>query len=83
MKKSLKIVDLGQEYQAITKSMWLAELSDITDVEIVHNGTFYCNYRVLIDSIKKDGDIVSVDFVALRIGFHGDAGRTYLVGNVS
>lgn len=31
-------VDLGQEYQAITKSMWLAEISDITDVEIVHTG---------------------------------------------
>ncbi len=55
-------VDLGQEYQAITKSMWITELSDITNVEIVHNGTFYCNYRVLIDSIKKDGDVVRIKY---------------------
>ena len=33
--------------------------------------------------IIKDGDIVSVDLVALKNGFHGDAARTYLVGNVS
>lgn len=34
-------------------------------------------------TIIKDGDIVSVDLVALKNGFHGDAARTYLVGNVS
>jgi len=33
--------------------------------------------------IIQDGDIVSVDLVALKDGFHGDAARTYLVGNVS
>jgi len=33
--------------------------------------------------IIKEGDIVSVDLVALKNGFHGDAARTYLVGNVS
>lgn len=33
--------------------------------------------------IIKDGDIVSVDLVALKNGFNGDAARTYLVGNVS
>ena len=31
----------------------------------------------------KDGDIVSVDLVALKDGFNGDAARTYMVGNVS
>lgn len=31
----------------------------------------------------KDGDIVSVDLVVEKNGFHGDAARTYLVGNVS
>ena len=31
----------------------------------------------------KDGDIVSVDLVALKNGYNGDAARTYLVGNVS
>lgn len=31
----------------------------------------------------KDGDIVSVDLVVEKSGFHGDAARTYLVGNVS
>ena len=33
--------------------------------------------------IIKDGDVVSVDTVALKNGFHGDAARTFLVGNVS
>ena len=33
--------------------------------------------------IIKEGDIVSIDLVALKNGFHGDAARTYLVGNVS
>ena len=33
--------------------------------------------------IIKDGDIVSVDTVALKNGFHGDAARTFLVGNTS
>ena len=32
--------------------------------------------------IIQDGDIVSVDLVALKNGFHGDAARTYFVGNV-
>ena len=31
----------------------------------------------------KDGDIVSVDLVALKDGFNGDAARTFMVGNVS
>ena len=33
--------------------------------------------------VIKDGDIVSVDMVALKNGYHGDMARTYLVGNVS
>ncbi len=33
--------------------------------------------------VLKDGDIVSVDMVALKNGYHGDMARTYLVGNVS
>ena len=33
--------------------------------------------------IIKDGDIVSVDLVVGKNGFHGDAARTYLVGQVS
>ena len=33
--------------------------------------------------VIKDGDIVSVDLVALKNGFNGDAARTYMVGNVS
>jgi len=33
--------------------------------------------------IIKDGDIVSVDLVALKNGFHGDAARTYIVGKAS
>ena len=33
--------------------------------------------------IIKDGDIISVDLVALKNGFNGDAARTYMVGNVS
>lgn len=34
-------------------------------------------------TIIQDGDIVSVDLVVLKNGFHGDAARTHLVGNVS
>ena len=33
--------------------------------------------------IIKDGDIVSVDTVALKNGFNGDAARTFMIGNVS
>ncbi len=35
------------------------------------------------DQILKDGDIVSVDMVALKNGYNGDMARTYFVGNVS
>ena len=34
-------------------------------------------------TIIKDGDVVSIDLVVLKNGFHGDAARTHLVGNVS
>ena len=34
-------------------------------------------------TIIKDGDIVSVDLVVLKNGYHGDAARTFLVGNCS
>ena len=33
--------------------------------------------------IIKEGDIVSIDTVALKNGFHGDAARTFVVGNAS
>ena len=33
--------------------------------------------------VIKEGDIVSVDTVALKNGFNGDAARTFMVGNVS
>ena len=33
--------------------------------------------------IIKEGDIVSVDLVALKNGYNGDAARTYMVGKVS
>ena len=33
--------------------------------------------------VIKDGDIVSVDLVALKNGYNGDDARTFLVGNVS
>ena len=35
------------------------------------------------DRVILDGDIVSVDITAEKNGFHGDACRTYLIGNVS
>lgn len=35
------------------------------------------------DVILKDGDIVSVDVVAYKNGYHGDAARTFRIGNVS
>lgn len=34
------------------------------------------------NKIIKDGDIVSVDTVALKNGFNGDAARTFIVGSV-
>ena len=33
--------------------------------------------------ILKEGDIVSVDLVVLKDGFHGDCARTYIVGKTS
>ena len=35
------------------------------------------------DIVIKDGDIVSIDLVVLKNGFHGDAARTFVVGNAS
>lgn len=35
------------------------------------------------DVILKDGDIISIDCGAIVDGFHGDAARTFLVGNVA
>lgn len=35
------------------------------------------------DRVILDGDIVSVDITAEKNGYHGDAARTFLVGNVS
>ena len=35
------------------------------------------------DTILKDGDVVSVDLVALKNGYNGDMARTYLVGNAT
>ena len=34
------------------------------------------------DTPLKEGDIVSIDFGILKDGFHGDAARTYMVGEV-
>ena len=34
-------------------------------------------------TILKDGDIVSIDLVVLKNGFHGDCARTYIVGKTS
>ena len=33
--------------------------------------------------IIREGDIVSIDTVALKNGFNGDAARTFMIGNVS
>ena len=33
--------------------------------------------------ILKDGDVVCIDLVVLKNGFHGDAARTYIVGNAT
>ena len=35
------------------------------------------------NEILKDGDIVSIDLVVEKNGYHGDAARTFLCGNVS
>ena len=38
---------------------------------------------ISVNDVIKDGDIVSVDLVALKNGYNGDAARTFMVGNVS
>lgn len=35
------------------------------------------------DRVIKDGDIVTIDTVAYKNGFHGDACRTFCIGNVA
>ena len=35
------------------------------------------------NKIIKEGDIVSIDTVALKNGYNGDAARTFMIGNVS
>ncbi|BAI81206.1 methionine aminopeptidase [Deferribacter desulfuricans SSM1] len=35
------------------------------------------------DYVLKEGDIVSVDVGAYKDGYHGDAARTYMIGNVT
>ena len=35
------------------------------------------------DRVIREGDIVSVDIVADKNGYHGDACRTYCIGNVA
>ncbi len=35
------------------------------------------------NKVIKDGDIVSIDTVALKNGFNGDAARTFMIGSVS
>lgn len=35
------------------------------------------------ERVLKEGDIVSVDLVAFKNGFHGDAARTFCIGEVS
>lgn len=35
------------------------------------------------DRVLKDGDIISVDVVAFKEGYHSDACRTFAVGNIS
>ncbi len=35
------------------------------------------------DRVLKEGDIISVDVGAYKNGFHGDAARTFLIGNCS
>ena len=44
--------------------------------EVIHG--IPSKYRTI-----KDGDIVSIDTVALKDGFNGDAARTFMIGNVS
>ena len=44
--------------------------------EVIHG--IPSKYRIL-----KEGDLVSIDTVALKNGFNGDAARTFIVGNTS
>lgn len=44
--------------------------------EVIHG--IPSKYRII-----KEGDIVSIDTVALKNGFHGDAARTFVIGKIS
>ncbi len=48
----------GAEWEIATKSTWVADLTNNGDIELVHNGSYYCNFRPFVEDIKLDGDIV-------------------------
>lgn len=50
--------DKSQEYQLVTTSMWVGDLTNNGDIEISHNGSYYCNFRPYISDIKVDGKFV-------------------------
>ena len=45
--------------------------------------SFDKNNSYILKRIIKEGDLVSVDTVALKNGYNGDAARTFMVGKVS
>lgn len=55
-------VNLNSEYQAMTTSKWLLDLTNIEDAELVHNGTYYTNHRIFVGGLKEDGDYVKIKF---------------------
>lgn len=48
----------GAEWAIATKSTWVGDLTNNGDIELVHNGSYYCNFRPFVEDIKTDGDIV-------------------------
>jgi len=74
------------------------ELDKIAHDYIISRGLHYCGFPASIcasvddvvvhgiprkDQILQEGQIVGIDVGAVKDGYHGDAARTFLVGNVS
>lgn len=69
--------DKNQEYQLITTSMWVADLTNNGDIEISHNGTYYCNWRPYVQDIKADGKYVHIKLYDDYLNYYRDSNAFY------
>ena len=43
----------NSEYQITTTDTWAGDLTNNGEIELVHNGSYYCNFRPFVQEIKK------------------------------